>query len=115
MATAQGHAHEHHAAPSRPTGHPDPRPGITAENVKDLRKKYPWSADVYERVIQIPQLLDSIACYCGCGHRSLLECFEDGHGYGCPGCREAAKLAHRLNGERKSLEEIRAAVDAEFQ
>lgn len=40
----------------------------------------------YKVAAEIPEVLASLACYCGCnksaGHRHLLDCFVDDHGAG---------------------------------
>jgi len=46
---------------------------------------------------------------------SLLSCFEkDGMAQHCEVCQAHAVLAHRLHKAGKSLDQIRAAIDAEF-
>ena len=99
--------------------HPDPRPGITGENVLDDPDFRPKVAEVYRMAREAPEVFDGLHCYCEChkgqwGHRSLLSCFESKQPDGCHGCQSEARLAHRLHKEGKSLEEIRAAVDKEF-
>jgi hypothetical protein len=126
---ASGEArHPHHPAPAHaahpePRPHPTPREGITAEKVitpeRLLRNGYgQHEADVYALVAQIPQIIDGLYCYCHCtersGHYSLLTCFENGHAANCITCLGTGELAAKLHEEGKSLDEIRAAVDAQF-
>jgi hypothetical protein len=100
--------------------HPDPRPGITGDNVlpeSELGTKR-RVIEAYEWARTHPEIFDGIYCACGCdksmNHRSLLSCFESRQAIGCLACREKAELVGRLAGDGKSLEEIRLAVDKEF-
>ena len=99
------------------TEHPDPRPGITAEHVLPASRfpDKPRVAKAYDMAREIPEVLDGLYCHCDCsesmGHRSLLTCFESEQPAGCWLCGEEMRLAHKLHGEGKSLEEIRRAVD----
>lgn len=103
-----------------PWPHPAPRPGIDGSHV--LRKEQLANANaapVFDMVRQIPQVVDGIRCHCGCadapGFRSLLSCFEkDGMAQDCEICQGQAKLAFELHGNGKSLDDIRAAIDARF-
>ena len=42
--------------------------------------------EAYKIAAEIPDVLASVTCYCGCskslGHRNLLDCFVDDHGAG---------------------------------
>ena len=42
--------------------------------------------EAYKIAAEIPEVLASVTCYCGCdkshGHRHLLDCFVDDHGAG---------------------------------
>ena len=86
------------ARPAAGGGHPNPRPGITAEHVLAT--------------------LDGVYCHCDCskhaGHRSLLTCFETNHGAYCDICMGEAMVAAQLAARGTSLQEIRAAIDAQF-
>ena len=115
----------------KPAEHPDPRPGITAENIltptqieanirtwakgeKSIAEKMTRINKVFDHAREIPQILDGLYCYCDCrssGHRSLLSCFEVTQAVGCWGCKDEAELAYKLHGEGKSLDEIREAID----
>ena len=68
----------------------------------------------------MPEIADGIRCRCGCadspGYRSLLSCYEgaDAMARECHTCQGEAKLAARLKKDGKSLDEIRAAIDAKY-
>ena len=104
-----------------PTPHPEPRPGITAARVltRDKLGDHKDAAPVFEMVREIPQVVDGIRCQCGCASLetkySLLSCFEDegmaGH---CEVCQNEGRLVYRLHKQGKTLNEIRAAIDAKF-
>ena len=102
--------------------HPTPRPGVTAAKVlprKQLTGEHAEAAPVFDMVRQIPQIVDGIRCQCGCaeleGNYSLLSCFEgQGMAGHCQVCQGEARLAYRLHKQGKSLNEIRAAIDAKF-
>lgn len=100
--------------------HPAPRPGITAEKVVPPGRyaAEPDVARVYSMAARIPNVLDGIYCHCDCskhaGHRSLLTCFESDHGSMCDICMGEAELAFRMAQQGKSLDQIRAAIDARF-
>jgi len=104
--------------------HPDPRPDITADHVlveKELGKlagkKNVMAA--YDNARAYPEIFDGLACGCGCtaegaGHRSLLSCYESMQPSGCPSCREESVLVAKLAQDKKTLAEIRVAVNKEF-
>ena len=101
--------------------HPTPRPGIDASKVltRDKLTEHPAAEPVFDMVRQIPQVVDGIRCQCGCaeleGFYSLLSCYEtDGMAQHCVICQGEAKLAFRMHAQGKSLDEIRAAIDAKF-
>ena len=102
--------------------HPTPRPGVTAAKVltrKQLMGEHAEAAPVFDMVRQIPYIVDGIRCQCGCaeleGNYSLLSCFEgQGMAGHCQVCQGEARLAYRLHKQGKSLNEIRAAIDAKF-
>jgi hypothetical protein len=105
----------------QPHPHPDPRPGITAEKVltHDQLADAPHAMDVFDAVREIPQIVDGIRCQCGCadlpGFYSLLSCYEaEGMARYCPICQGEGRLASRLYKSGKTLDEIRAAIDARF-
>ena len=100
--------------------HPDPRPGITADNVlpeSELGERR-RVREAYAAARAHPELFDGLYCACECdksmGHRSLLSCFESRQAIGCMACREEAELVARLARDGKTLDEIRLAVDKEY-
>ena len=101
-------------------GHPDPRPGITAELVLPPAAvpRTPGSVESYAAARAVPQVLDGLHCYCDCarhsGHRSLLTCFESEHGGYCDICMGEAVLAQQLTARGEAIDAIRRAVDAQF-
>lgn len=74
---------------------------------------------VFDQVREIPEIVDGIRCQCGCadleGFYSLLSCYEgDAMARSCPICQGEGRLAARLHRDGKSLDEIRAAIDARY-
>jgi len=101
--------------------HPTPRVGITGAKVltKEQLAESPKLIPLFDSVRQIPQVVDGIRCNCGCTHPpdyySLLSCYEGAAmARHCPLCQGQGQLAVRLYKEGKSLDQIRAAVDAKF-
>jgi hypothetical protein len=104
--------------------HPDPRPDITAEHVKsaaDLGKfaERPKVMAAYDEARAWPEIFDGLACGCGCTgesatHRSLLSCYESMQPTGCQECRDEANFVAKMAKDKKTLAEIRTAVDKEF-
>lgn len=101
--------------------HPNPRPGITAANVLTAVQlaKTPQALEYFDMVRQIPEVVDGIRCQCGCaeleGFYSLLSCYEeDGMASYCEICEGEGRMAFRLHREGKSLDEIRASIDARY-
>jgi hypothetical protein len=102
--------------------HPTPRPGIDASRVPNARelKDSPEAIVAFNEVRQIPQIVDGIRCQCGCaklpGFYSLLSCYEtaDAMARSCHICQGEGRYAFRLHKAGKSLDEIRAAIDARF-
>jgi hypothetical protein len=104
-----------------PHPHPTPRPGITADKVLTAEQLGVWTSALpaFDEVRQIPEIVDGIRCNCGCadepGFYSLLSCYEDeGMARMCDICQGQGRLAFRLHRAGKTLDEIRAAVDARF-
>ena len=101
--------------------HPKPRPGITAEKVltKEQLADTPDLIPLFDQVREIPEIVDGIRCQCGCseieGNYSLLSCYEgEAMARHCAICQGQGRLAHRLHKDGKSLDEIRAAIDARY-
>lgn len=103
-------------------GHPEPRPGITAQRVLKERElgEFPEAMDAFNKVREIPGVVDGIRCQCGCadaeGFYSLLSCFEgkDAMARYCVVCQGQGRYVHRLHAQGKSLDDIRAAIDARY-
>lgn len=101
--------------------HPVPRPGINGALVlkgKEL-EKYPKLVPLFDSIRKIPQIVDGIHCNCGCTNGiefySLLSCYEaKGMARDCAVCQGQGRLVVRLHNEGKTLDQIRAAIDAKF-
>jgi hypothetical protein len=96
--------------------HPDPRPGIDASRVLPADRVPADVAELYDRVREIPGIIDGIRCPCGCadlpGVHSLLSCYEEsGMAQHCTVCQSVGELATRLHWEGRTLVQIRAAID----
>jgi hypothetical protein len=119
---AGGGVHGALASPRREQGtHPTPRPDVDASKVltRDRLGKDDDLAKVFDMVREMPQIVDGIRCQCGCadvpGYYSLLSCFEgEAMARHCELCQGQARLAHRLYRAGRTLDQIRAAIDAEF-
>jgi hypothetical protein len=121
-AVARAHSHSHARAQRTLEPHPDPRPGITGAKVstKEQLADVPALIPLFDSVRAMPEIADGIRCHCGCaglpGYRSLLSCYEGENAMAreCKTCQGQARLAARLEKSGKSLDEIRAAIDAKF-
>ena len=106
--------------PAAAGGHPEPRAGITAAGVLPdaAVPRTPGALEAYAAARAAPAVLDGTYCHCDCskhaGHRSLLTCFESDHGAYCDICMGEAMLARQLAARGRSLQDIRAAIDAQF-
>jgi hypothetical protein len=88
----------------------------------------PEIKEAYEFAISRPDVLEHMACYCGCkriGHKSNKSCFinrvnEDGsivldeHGTMCHICLDVALTTKYLMAQGKSLREIRKFLDEKY-
>lgn len=76
------------------------------------------SAEAYQAARDIPEIIDSLYCYCDCekhfGHKSLLTCFVDEHAVYCDICIYEALMARDLHKQGMDAVEIRKAVDERF-
>jgi hypothetical protein len=104
-----------------PGPHPTPRPGVTGEKVltKEQLANKPKLISLFDSVREIPEVIDGIHCNCGCTNPpefySLLSCYEGkGMATECGICQGQGRLAVRLHKEGKTLDQIRAAIDAKF-
>lgn len=102
--------------------HPDPRPGIDGSNVlkaEDLSGN-PDLIPLFEGIAKIPQIADGIRCSCGCADqpniRSLLSCYEKTSRMAmfCEICQGEGRMAVRLHERGRTLDQIRAALDARY-
>jgi len=121
--SAHAASHRHICRPTATTGpHPEPRPGINASHMPPVEavKAHPRAIAAFDEARTIPEVLDGIRCQCGCagdaGLRSLLSCYEGGNAMAldCDICQGEARLAYRLHGEGRTLDQIRAAIDARY-
>lgn len=76
------------------------------------------TAVAYRAAKEIPEVLDSMYCYCDCkkhsGHKSLLSCYVDTHGAYCDICIEEAVMAYEMHKDGADVLTIRKAVDERF-
>lgn len=76
------------------------------------------TARAYQVAKEIPEVLDSLYCYCDCekhfGHKSLLSCYVDEHAVHCDICQDEALMAYELHKQGKDIKSIRDAVDQRF-
>lgn len=103
----------------RRRAHPEPRPGIDASKVKPASELSGEVAEVFDMIREIPEIADGIRCTCGCadipGMYSLLSCYEgDAMAQYCVICKGQGRLVYRLHDEGRTLDQIRAAVDAKY-
>lgn len=72
----------------------------------------------YQYARDIPEVFDSIYCYCGCekylGHKSLLSCHVTDHSLYCDICQRQAIRAYELYKEGLDIVSIRKTIDKEF-
>lgn len=77
------------------------------------------TARAYTIAKEIPEVLDSLYCYCDCekhfNHKSLLTCYVDEHASHCDICMDEAFMAYELHRQGKDVASIREAVDARFK
>ncbi|NIP81173.1 MAG: hypothetical protein GWM90_18930, partial [Gemmatimonadetes bacterium] len=102
-----------------PGDHPEPRPGVDASRVLPADEVLPHVADLYDRIREIPDVVDGVRCNCGCadvpGMYSLLSCYEEsGMAQHCEVCQGEGRLVTRLHEEGRSLDAIRAEIDRRF-
>lgn len=76
------------------------------------------TARAYQIAREIPEVLDSLYCYCDCkkhfDHKSLLTCYVDEHAVHCDICQDEAFMAAELHRQGMDIKSIRAAVDKRF-
>jgi hypothetical protein len=75
-------------------------------------------AKAYRIAREIPEVLDSLYCYCECkkhfGHKSLLSCYVDKHGAYCDVCIDEAIVAYEMYQSGNDIPSIRRAIDKRF-
>lgn len=76
------------------------------------------AALAYQAAQEIPEVLDSLYCYCDCekhsGHKSLLTCYVDEHALHCDICIYEALMAREMHKRGESIDAIRKAIDERF-
>lgn len=76
------------------------------------------TALAYQAAREIPEVLDSLYCYCDCekhsGHKSLLSCYVDEHAVYCDICIYEAIMAHELHRKGEGIKAIQKAIDERF-
>jgi len=76
------------------------------------------TAKAYQIAKEIPEVLDSIYCYCRCkenfGHKSLLTCYVDDHAAYCDICMEEAEIAYKMFKNGKDIISIRKHIDKKY-
>jgi hypothetical protein len=107
--------------PARQGPHPDPRPDVDASHVLTAAElqDVPDVIPIYDGIRKIPHIADGIRCQCGCadipGYRSLLTCYEsEGMAKWCEICQTEGRMVARLHQAGRTLDQIRAAIDARF-
>jgi len=109
------------ARPLRRSEHPKPRDGVTGAKVltKEQLASSAHLIALFDGIRAIPAVADGIRCHCGCavlpGFYSLLSCYEgEGMARSCPICQGEGRVTVRMHKEGKTLDEIRAAIDAQW-
>lgn len=102
--------------------HPTPRPGIDASRVLTAAQLAddPDAIPAFDAIRSIPAIADGIRCHCGCAERdgfySLLSCYEgEGMARMCMICQGEGRMAERMHRQGRTLDEIRAAIDARYE
>lgn len=104
---------------SPPGPHPEPRPDVNASRVVPAADLPDDLVPLFDGIREIPHIADGVRCRCGCadveGFRSLLSCFESGGmAVNCKPCQSEGRMVVRLHRRRRTLDQIRRAVDARF-
>lgn len=76
------------------------------------------AAQAYQIAKEIPEILDSLYCYCRCkedhGHKSLLTCYVDDHAEHCGVCMDEAIIAYDMFKQGKDISSIRRFIDKRY-
>lgn len=114
---------EEHRCGHGAAGGPHPEPRVDADGSEVLTAEeldgYSQVVPIYDGIREIPQVADGIRCYCGCAdlpdYRSLLTCYEGGGmAMMCQICQTEGRMVVRLARAGRTLDQIRAAVEARF-
>lgn len=77
-----------------------------------------YTAEAYRIAKEIPEVLDSLYCYCDCakhsGHKSLLTCYVNTHAAYCDICMAEAFMAAEMHSAGADAVAIRKAVDEKY-
>jgi hypothetical protein len=79
----------------------------------------PETKKAYQIAKDKPELLEHMACYCGCmgsveNHTSNLDCFADGHGTGCSLCRRIALDSSEMHDKGMAMDAIKREIDKRY-
>ena len=70
--------------------------------------------NIFTLAAKVKPILYQQPCYCGCdkdvGHKSLLDCFTDGHGAHCMLCKKEAAFTYTESQHGKTAAEIRKEI-----
>lgn len=76
------------------------------------------AAEAYAAVREIPEVIDSLHCYCECkkhlGHKSLLTCYVNEHAAYCDICINEALAAKQMHDKGMDVAAIRKAIDETY-
>jgi hypothetical protein len=79
---------------------------------------YGPTARAYAAAREIPEVIDSIHCYCECkkhlGHKSLLTCYVNEHAAYCDICINEALMAKQMHDKGMDVVSIRKAIDSKY-
>ena len=110
------------------TNQSPPKPPMPAFQSEERAKNLPatLSPDLftgqtkaaYAAVKEMPETIAQLPCYCRCdremGHKSLHTCYVDDHAAQCGICMNSALKARKLKKEKKTIKQIRDALEAEY-
>ncbi len=102
--------------------------GVEASNLPKDALRDPVVREAYEYVVENPEFLDYIPCYCNCyslGHKNIKNCFVskfksdgnvvfDHHGVDCAICYHTVLDSKKLFQQGKSVLTIRDFIDNKY-